>query len=414
MVESTTVTSQFRAKVAEMRAWKPENPPSNRDRLELYSLHKQAVSGDAPDPTTASVSSKASIPEKAKMNAWRNKRGLTQPEAMNQYIAECDRQMNVYGVSLASATSSPPGQQTPNNTPAQTNNTTRGGGVSGGTVGGGGGATGVGGGISSDGQGLGSGSNESMGGGNHGDNSGGSGVLLTPRGLAAVPLLCAAASESRPAYLERIAKTPKVQGWWQKQEPLCADPGTSFSMPETFLIILASKAESISLLLNDMEDNFIIPASVIQSFLWPLHNVLLAIWIALIFICTLIDSATISLKTMILGANTTRVTLDTIFSEEILPGAKTAASLCEPHQAVPVRLVGLSLMPFVSICNVCYGVVNNIGIFPGSVLYVFTLIMTWFYWLTVLPWLAFAGLTISITSGWCFALIEMAGADIQH
>lgn len=28
MVESTSVTSQFRAKVAEMRAWKPENPPS--------------------------------------------------------------------------------------------------------------------------------------------------------------------------------------------------------------------------------------------------------------------------------------------------------------------------------------------------------------------------------------------------
>jgi len=408
MVESTTVTSQFRAKVAEMRAWKPENPPSNRDRLELYSLHKQAVSGDAPDPTTASVSSKASIPEKAKMNAWRNKRGLSQPEAMNQYIAECDRQMKVYGVSLASATASPPGQQTPNNTPANT------------TKGGGGGGT-TNGGISSDGQGgLGSGShngmnsNGSMGSGNHGDNSGSSGVLLTPRGLAAVPLLCAAASESRPAYLERIAKTSKVQGWWQKQEPLCADPGTSFSMPETFLILLASKAESISLLLNDMEETFIIPASVIQSFLWPLHNVLLAIWIALIFICTLIGSATISLKTMILGANTTRVTLDTIFSEEILPGAKTAASLCEPHQAVPVRLVGLSLMPFVSICNVCYGVVNNIGIFPGSVLYVFTLIMTWFYWLTVLPWLAFAGLTISITSGWCFALIEMAGADIQH
>ncbi|EED93148.1 acyl-coa binding protein, partial [Thalassiosira pseudonana CCMP1335] len=63
------------------------------DRLELYALHKQSVSSDAPskDPPDASVA------DKAKIAAWRNKRGMSQADAMQRYVEECDRQIRVYG-----------------------------------------------------------------------------------------------------------------------------------------------------------------------------------------------------------------------------------------------------------------------------------------------------------------------------
>ncbi len=77
-----------------MKTWRPRNPPSNRDRLELYALHKQSVSGDAPPVTTAeeeesSSSSSLSVADKAKLAAWRTKRGMVQADAMQRYVEEC-------------------------------------------------------------------------------------------------------------------------------------------------------------------------------------------------------------------------------------------------------------------------------------------------------------------------------------
>ena len=48
--------------------------------------------------------------------------------------------------------------------------------------------------------------------GDNNDNSGDNGVLLCPRGLAAIPLLCAAASETRSAYLARLQVTHPSNG----------------------------------------------------------------------------------------------------------------------------------------------------------------------------------------------------------
>ena len=55
--------------------------------------------------------------------------------------------------------------------------------------------------------------NNNMSNNDQGDNDGGdNGVLLCPRGLAAIPLLCAAASESRSAYLARLQVTHPSNG----------------------------------------------------------------------------------------------------------------------------------------------------------------------------------------------------------
>ena len=45
---SSSAAAAFRAKVEAMKAWRPASAVSNRDRLELFALHKQAVAGDAP------------------------------------------------------------------------------------------------------------------------------------------------------------------------------------------------------------------------------------------------------------------------------------------------------------------------------------------------------------------------------
>ena len=47
---------------------------------------------------------------------------------------------------------------------------------------------------------------------NNNNGNGGGGVLLYPRGLAAIPLLCAAAAESRSAYLARLQVTHPSNG----------------------------------------------------------------------------------------------------------------------------------------------------------------------------------------------------------
>lgn len=74
-----------------------EKRKKNRDRLELYALHKQAVSGDAPlsDNDTSSQASGASgspssVADRAKLAAWRGKRGTSREDAMAGYVRECE------------------------------------------------------------------------------------------------------------------------------------------------------------------------------------------------------------------------------------------------------------------------------------------------------------------------------------
>jgi len=370
----------FRAKVTAMKAWRPESTPSNRDRLEIFALHKQAISGDAP----AKDSPDASVADRAKMNAWRSKRGMTPAEAMATYCTECDRQFRVYGTAPddegVASSSFPPGGATPGggfgrpgtptNTPAAASSSA--------------------------------------------DNGGGGGgsALLTPRGVAAVPLLCAAAAESRAAYLSRLCATgTPSNGWWSKQEPLCADPGTALAAPEGMIIWTASRVEwaSLSLLTAGWAEAVPLPPRAVQAYLWPIHNVLLAVWIVVIFVSTLCGSAISMVRTTLIGAKRTGVPLDRLWSEEVLPASRAVASLCEPHQAIAVRLAGLALMPFGTICDVSRSTVDKGGVLAGTVVYVFAGILTWWYWLCCLPWVAFGGVCTAATIGWCFALIELAG-----
>jgi acyl-CoA-binding protein len=307
--------------------------------LELYALHKQAVSGDAP----STFSSTASGPERAKYQAWRSKSGLGQSEAMRLHLQESDRQIRVYG--------SAANPQTPQATP-NTNNST-------------------------------GNPNESL--------------TTTPRGLAAIPLLCAAAAESRPAYLRRLSQTPLASAWWGRQEALCGTPGTLSALPETIIIQLAKMVELWSLT----------SSKVVSAFLWPLHNSLLALWILVILWLTLLTSSWSILQILVWGARRTGISLTRVWKDDLGLTTQCISGMCEPHQAMTCRLVGLTLLPVGWTVGLLKSMVGSMTF--ASTLFLASMLLTWWYWMLVLPWLSACLLGAAISSGACFSVIEFAG-----
>jgi hypothetical protein len=295
---------------------------------------------------------------------------------MQLYVAECDHQIRIYGTKDAtngdgtpatggnSVPQTPYNGSTPQNTPAIENGE---------------------------------------------DNN----MLLCPRGLAAIPLLCAAASESRSAYLARLQVTAPTNGWWSKQEPLCLEPSNPLSLTEKLIIGLAEQVEKVSLLVGNFlgEGNAlsILSPRVVQAFLWPVHNIFLAIWILSILTCTYLGSVVMTSQTLLFGAKRTNTPLGRVFLEEINPSARAVESLCEQHQTIGVRLTGLVLMPLMMLCDLSNSVVGRAGILTGSVFFVGSGLFTWWYWLCVVPWLAMCAVSVAVMSGWCFGLIELSG-----
>lgn len=320
----------------------------NRDRLELYALHKQAVSGDAP----STFSSQANAADRAKYQAWRTKVGLSGAEAMRLYLSEADRQIRVYG----NLTPQTP-QATPNTTSTNGGNST---------------------------------------------NNGGTSMMDTPRGLAAIPLLCAAAAESRQAYIRRLAQTPYENAWWKRQEALCGTPGTFTALPELSVLQLARFVEHVSL--ATAADN-----AALQAFLWPLHNCLLSLWMLMILVLTLGESSGNILQIVVWGARRTGLSLGKVWDHDLALWQQCVVGMCESHQAMTCRLVALLVLP----ASYTYGAIKRLigsrSMTLASAMFVVLLGTGWWYFVFVLPWLAICMLGMACASGSCFALIQVAG-----
>ena len=346
------LTATFRVKVNYMnKIWKPTSPPSNRDRLELYALHKVAVNGDAPTtcPSTANAA------ERAKYQAWRSKSGMSSEDAMKSYIAEADRQLRVYGSTTTSSNgggSTKAAPQTPQTTPNTTN----------------------------------------------GNGSTGSNASNTPRGLAAIPLLCAAAAESRQAYLRRLSQTPIDAAWWKRQEPLCGTPGSIGAIPESCLLVVARFIEHVSLTT---------PGHVVGSFFWPLHNTFLGVWMSIILYMTIMKSITSIIAILVWGTRRTGISLTREWDDTVPLVSQSISAMVEPHQALISRLVGLIMLPFPTVVNFIKKHVPNMTV--SCSLLVGALIVSWWYWFIINPILMSGIFWTAFGSGACFALIEFAG-----
>ena len=313
-------------------------------------MHKQVVSGDAPQSLSTQ-----SAAERAKYQAWQAKAGLSRSEAMRLYVQESDRQLRVYGSQPIYRQQQQ--QQTPQNTPALLQN----------------------------------GRTQQQ--------------QRQPRGLAAIPLLCAAASESRHAYLRRLANTSNDQGWWGRQEPLTAIPGSIFALPEALLLGTATLIERISLTAEGYVP--IVPIDVLRSFLWPTHNSLLSLWMAYILVATAWAAAVELCQTLVWGSRRTGLTLDIIWTEQVVWCAQSVTSLVEPQYALTTRITGLFLWFLTLLTSLAN---TPTSIVWKSVLYITFLCLTWLYWLVLLPFLGVGLLYLSLfLVGNCIAVIEMAG-----
>lgn len=368
------LTAAFREMVKSMQTWKPGSVPSNRDKLELYAYHKVAVSGDAP----SSIPSSANAAERAKYQAWRSKSGKSQEESMRLYLQEADRQLRVYGSAVApiphnnkknqsssgggggggggSSQTPTPNSRTPQTTPANINT----------------------------------------------NNNASLPSSATPRGLAAIPLLCAAAAESRQAYLRRLSQTSIETAWWVRQESLCAPPGSFASVPESILLSVARFLEHITLTTPGK--------NLVASFCWPLHKTFLVLWMLIILYVTVIRSAVNTVAVLVWGSRRTGLSLNREWVEIIPLVAHSVSVMCEPHQPLTSRLVGLVLLPFSSLIGFLNRTLaSSGGVTLASFSMILTLCATWWYWVLTVPFLMGSLLCTAFGVGFCFVLIEFAG-----
>mmetsp|Transcript_13620 Transcript_13620/g.34250 ORF Transcript_13620/g.34250 Transcript_13620/m.34250 type:complete len:365 (-) Transcript_13620:245-1339(-) len=346
---SSSLTASFREKVRFMQTWKPGSVPSNRDKLELYAYHKVAVSGDAP----ATIPTSANAAERAKYNAWRQKSGRSQKESMRLYLQEADRQLRVYGSAVAPIPSTPTMSRTPQSTPAG------------------------------------------------GQESQALPSSPTPRGLAAIPLLCAAAAESRQAYLRRLSATTLETAWWLRQEPLCAPPGSLASLPEFILLGGARFLEHVTLTTPGR--------NLVASFCWPLHKSLLVVWMLIILYVTVLRSCLNTLAILVWGSRRTGLSLNREWMEIIPLVAHSVSVMCEKHQPLTSRLMGLVLLPFSSLIGYLNETLTDTSVTLASFSMIAVLCVTWWYWLLTVPFLVGSLLTTAFGVGFCFVLIEFAG-----
>jgi acyl-CoA-binding protein len=80
-----SLSESFQKAVAESKQLTTR--PDNATLLRLYSLYKQATDGDAPAQSDAGM---FDFVAKAKHNAWDSLRGMTQEQAMEDYIKLAD------------------------------------------------------------------------------------------------------------------------------------------------------------------------------------------------------------------------------------------------------------------------------------------------------------------------------------
>ena len=372
--DSNNLVGAFREKVKLMQTWKPGSTPSNRDRLELYAYHKVAVSGDAP----SSLSNSANAAERAKYQAWRSKSGKSQEDSMRLYVQEADRQLRVYGSAAVpiphsntyhtnqESMSPNVNSRTPQTTPANNN------------------------------------AGES------------SSVSNIPRGIAAIPLLCAAVAESRKAYLRRLGQTSIETAWWKRQESLCAPPGSLTALPESFLLSIARFIEHITLTPPGHGGGGVMLGgggvnvrNLIASFCWPLHKCLLVCWMLIILYITTFRSALNTCGIIVWGSRRTGLSLNREWIEIIPLVGHSIQIMCESHQPLTCRLVGLMLLPFSSLVSFINRTITNITLASSSMILI--LCVTWWYWLLTIPFLMGTLLCTAFSVGFCFVLIEFAG-----
>ncbi|TFJ80911.1 hypothetical protein NSK_007554 [Nannochloropsis salina CCMP1776] len=91
---SEDLQQRFEEAAKRIAAWKPASKePSDEEKLTVYALYKQATVGDCNTPKPGLLD----FTGRRKHAAWEGKKGMAKAAAMTAYIAEVNRQIEVYG-----------------------------------------------------------------------------------------------------------------------------------------------------------------------------------------------------------------------------------------------------------------------------------------------------------------------------
>jgi len=345
---SSALISRFKEQTIKYRSWSRTLSLSNLDQLNTFSLHKQATSGDCQIAMPAGNN----VGEKAKWNAWMSRTNVSQADAMAEYIVECDRQYSYYGIELSASSSPALPPQTPTTTPTSTSQTQE-----------------------------------------------------LSNGLASIPLLAAAASETQAEFMQRMSVTTQHNGWWGRQRPLATVTPTSplFSIEKT-LIKFASLLEKLCLSGRSFGP---LSPSVLHSIIFPIHLTCLGLWIIAILLVTAMSAIVVMVKTVIYGARSSGVTIEGVFTNEILVAGNMVRRLGESKSFV-IRLAVLAMLPLSMLADVGDMIFEKVGILLASLVYSFGFGLLWWYWLFVVPWLSAIVLGGAGFLGLCFGVVELA------
>ena len=96
-------------------------------------------------------------------------------------------------------------------------------------------------------------------------------------------------------------------------------------------------------------------------------------------------------KTILLGSKRTNIRLEDVFAEDIYPCRMGASSLCQSHQTITVRLLGLILYPLDMVCELAESSRSKAvvgrdggGLMIGiSAVFVTGISLLWWYWFLV-------------------------------
>jgi len=144
-----------------------------------------------------------------------------------------------------------------------------------------------------------------------------------------------------------------------------------------------------------------------------------------IFVSTLFGSIYLIILAIVFPG--TEFSLEDIFTQEIIPCRRAIRNLCGVHHVVSVRILGLLLYPLGWLCAIAqntkeyisFGKYMNlrndmIASVTAGVLYVVISMMTWWYWLYVLPLVAVTASICAITIGCGTCIIDFARFPLKN
>jgi hypothetical protein len=127
----------------------------------------------------------------------------------------------------------------------------------------------------------------------------------------------------------------------------------------------------------------------------------------LILVLTLVESVWNIFQIVVWGARRTGLSLTRVWDHDLRLWEQCQVGMCESHQAMTCRLVGLFLLPMSFLLRNLKHYIGSTTL--ASALFGICFVAGWWYFLFVLPWMACVLLGTACASGTCFALIEVAG-----